>query len=106
MSPKKFEEETIYYEYDLDNDGIISDEELEHAKEIKSAEAEYRKLTAQRRMATAVLCFMAVYTAAMFFPQIPDERIKLLTDLSNLLYITGGGIVGAYMGVSAWMSKK
>jgi hypothetical protein len=42
----------------------------------------------------------------MFFPVIPDSRIELLTDLSNLLYITGGGIVGAYMGVSAWMSKK
>ena len=35
-----------------------------------------------------------------------DERIKLLTDLSNLLYITGGGIVGAYMGVAAWMARK
>ena len=92
--------------YDLDGDGVISDEELEHAKDIKSAEAEYRKMKAQRRMATAVLIFMALYTAAMFLPIIPDERIKLLTDLSNLLYITGGGIVGAYMGVSAWMSKK
>ena len=57
-------------------------------------------------MATAVLIFMAVYTLLMFAPFIPDERIRLLTDLSNLLYITGGGIVGTYMGVSAWMSRK
>jgi|TARA_E500000318_G_scaffold96034_1_gene96097 hypothetical protein len=106
MAQKKFEEETIYYEYDLDGDGIISDEELDHAKDIKSAEAEYRKMRAQRRMATAVLIFMALYTTAMFLPIIPDSRIELLTDLSNLLYITGGGIVGAYVGVSAWMSKK
>ena len=49
---------------------------------------------------------MAVYTLLMFAPFIPDERIRLLTDLSNLLYITGGGIVGTYMGVSAWMSRK
>lgn len=28
MAQKKFEEETIYYEYDLDGDGVISDEEL------------------------------------------------------------------------------
>jgi hypothetical protein len=103
---KQFEEDTHYAEYDLDGDGIITDDELEHAKEMKKTEAEQRKLRAQRRMATAVLCFMAVYTILMFMPFIPDSRIKLLTDLSNLLYITGGGIVGAYMGVSAWMSKK
>jgi hypothetical protein len=42
----------------------------------------------------------------MFLPIIPDSRIELLTDLSNLLYIAGSSIVGAYMGVSAWMSKK
>ena len=42
----------------------------------------------------------------MFAPFIPDSRIKLLTDLSNLLYIAGSSIVGAYMGVSAFMSKQ
>ena len=79
-----------------------------HAIETQDAKdnAELRKLTAQRRMATAVLIFMAFYTLLMFAPFIPDERIRLLTDLSNLLYITGGGITGTYMGVSAWMSRK
>ena len=42
----------------------------------------------------------------LFMPFIPDERIKLLGSVSDLFYITGAGIVGAYMGVSAWMAKN
>jgi len=110
---KSLQKGSKYSKYDTDGDGIVSDEELKIAKELQSLDLEekdqkvlHRKQTAQRRMATAVLIFMAVYTIAMFMPFIPDARIKLLTDLSNLLYITGGGIVGAYMGVSAWMARK
>lgn len=113
MVQKKLQAKSKYSKYDTDGDGIVSDEELKAAKELHALEAEdkdqaimQRKQKAQRRMATATLIFMALYTIAMFMPFIPDERIKLLTDLSNLLYLTGGGIVGAYMGVAAMMSRK
>ena len=50
---------------------------------------------------------MALYTLLMFMPFVSDERVKLLTDLSNLLYLTGGGHCGgAYMAVSVWPKKK
>tara|TARA_B100000287_G_C20090459_1_gene566237 strand:+ start:207 stop:479 length:273 start_codon:yes stop_codon:yes gene_type:complete len=88
----------------MDGDGVVTDEELEHAKEIHKAEAEMRKQKAQRRMATATLVGMAVFTGAMFIVDI--ERIKALSDISNLFYISGAGIVGAYMGTSAWMSNR
>jgi len=39
-------------------------------------------------------------------PFIPDERIKLLSSVSDIFFITIAGIVGSYMGVSAWMSRK
>jgi hypothetical protein len=109
MIQKKLEKDSKYSYLDVDGDGIVDDDEMRlHDMEMQDRKenAQLRKLTAQRRMATAVLCFMALYTLLMFAPFIPDTRIKLLTDLSNLLYITGGGIVGAYMGVSAWMNKK
>ena len=109
MIQKKLEKDSKYSYLDVDGDGIVDDDEMRlHDTELQDRKenAQLRKMTAQRRMATAVLCFMAVYTLLMFAPFVPDTRIKLLTDLSNLLYITGGGIVGAYMGVSAWLSKK
>ena len=101
---KKFEKDTEYAQYDLDGDGEITDEELAHAKEIRQAEHELRKLRAQRRMATATLVGMGAFTAAMFFVSV--ERVQALADLSNLFYISGAGIVGAVFGSSAWMSRN
>jgi len=103
---KKLNKNSSYAKYDMDNDGIVSDEELEHAKEIKLLENDLRKNKAQRRMATFTLVGMGIFTAMMFMPFIKLERIEALSDISNLFYISGAGIVGAYMGATAWMSKK
>ena len=38
-SQKKFQQHSEYEDYDLDGDGIVTDEELAHAKEINKTEA-------------------------------------------------------------------
>ena len=91
-------------DYDLDGDGIVTDEELENAKVMKETETLLRKQLAQLRMARATLIAMGIFTLAMFI--IDVERVKALSDISNLFYLSGAGIVGAYMGTTAWMSKK
>ena len=101
---KKLQPKSEYDVYDLDGDGVVTDEELAHAKEIRQAEHEMRKLRAQRRMATASLVGMGAFTGAMFI--VPVERVQALADISNLFYISGAGVVGAYMGTTAWMSRK
>ena len=103
MVQKKLQKQSIYAEYDEDGDGIVSDEELSHVTEIKKLENDLRKQRAQRRMATASLVAMGAFTGAMFFVDL--ERVKALSDISNLFYITGGGIVAAYMGASAFMNR-
>ena len=104
MPQKKLQKQSIYAEYDEDGDGIVSDEELSHVTEIKKLEHDLRKQRAQRRMATASLVAMGVFTFAMFFVDI--SRVKALADISNLFYITGGGIVSVYMGASAYMNRN
>jgi len=104
MTQKNLEQDSNYNKYDLDGDGIVTDDELEHAKEINKTEADLRKQKAQRRMATGTLIGMGIFTAGMFF--MPIEHIEALSDISNLFYISGAGIVGAYMGTSAWMSNR
>ncbi len=104
MTQKKLQKQSKFAEYDEDGDGIVSDEELSHIKDIKKTETELRKHLAQLRMARFTLIAMGVFTAAMFF--IPLDRVAALSDISNLFYISGAGIVGAYMGTSAWMSRK
>jgi hypothetical protein len=48
---------------------------------------------------------MIVFTAAVFLPIFPDGRIKALSDLFGLFYIGQAGVVGAYMGMTAYMAK-
>jgi hypothetical protein len=55
-------------------------------------------------MARYTLIGMGIFTVVMFF--VPIDRVNALSDISNLFYISGAGIVGAYMGTTAWMNKK
>ena len=104
MTQKKFQKDSVFRDYDTDNDGVISDDELSHVKEIKETETQLRKNLAQLRMARYTLIAMGVFTVAMFI--VPIERVNALAEISSLFYISGAGIVGAYMGVSAYMSKN
>ena len=104
MTQKKLQKQSRFAEYDEDGDGVVSDEELSHIKEIKQTENELRKNLAQLRMARYTLIAMGVFTLAMFF--IPLDRVKAFSDISNLFYISGAGIVGAFMGATAWMNRK
>lgn len=101
---KKLQPSSQYEKYDINNDGVVSDEEFAHMSEIKRLEHDLRKQRAQRRMATASLIAMGSFTAAMFVVDI--ERVQALSDISNLFYISGAGIVGAYMGASAIMNRN
>tara|TARA_Y100001980_G_scaffold45363_1_gene25731 strand:- start:179 stop:496 length:318 start_codon:yes stop_codon:yes gene_type:complete len=103
---KKLQPASEYEKYDMDGDGVVTDEELEHAKEIRETERDLRKSLAQLRMARWTLIGMGAFTAAMFTPWISIERITALSEVSSLFYISGAGIVGAYMGTTAWMARK
>jgi len=104
MPKKSLQSNSKYNEYDIDGDGVVTDAELENAKSIKETEQLLRKQLAQLRIARYTLVAMGAFTLAMFFVDI--ERVKALSDISNLFYISGAGIVGAYMGASAFMSRK
>tara|TARA_Y100001937_G_scaffold84513_1_gene114383 strand:+ start:865 stop:1185 length:321 start_codon:yes stop_codon:yes gene_type:complete len=104
MTQKQLQKESIYAEYDEDGDGIVTDAELSHVKEIKETETKLRKNLAQLRMARYTLIGMGVFTLAMFI--VPIERVEALADISNLFYISGAGIVGTYMGTTAYMTKN
>lgn len=107
MAQKKLQKDSEYNQYDMDGDGIVTDEELAHMKEIKETEMAERKQLAQRRMAWVSIVAMISFTVVLIIPGlIPESRLGLLADLSALFYIAMAGIVGAYMGMSAYMSRK
>jgi uncharacterized membrane protein len=92
--------------YDIDGDGIVSDDDLEDMEKIEEIERTNRKQAAQRRMAWVAIWSMIVFTIVLFSPMVSDSRVSALADLLGLFYIAQAGVVGAFMGVSAWMSRK
>ncbi len=102
MVQKKLESGSKYNPLDLDGDGIVSDSEL-----VASAALDmHEKQDAQRRMAWVAMIAMLVFTAMVFLPIFPDSRIKALSDLFSLFYIGMAGVVSAYFGAAAFMSRK
>jgi len=107
MVQKKLQKDSEYNKYDLNGDGTVSDEELEKIKQIEELEMSERKALAQRRMAWISIAAMILFTVVVMIPGfIPESRLKLLGDLSALFYIGMAGVVGAYMGMTAYMSRK
>ena len=107
MAAKKLENDSNYNKYDLDGDGVVSDTELDKITKLEEMELKEEKADAQRRMAWVSIIVMILFTTIIMIPGfIPETRLKLLGDLSSLFYISMAGIVGAYMGMTAYMSKK
>ena len=88
-------------DFDLDGDGVTSKEEIEAAKLLKEAEAAEEKADTQKAMA-----WVAMISIFLFLPFMSNERVEALGDLLGLFYIAQAGVVGAYMGMSAYMSRK
>lgn len=85
----------------MDGDGEVNAKELEVADAINRHE----KMDAQKKMAWVAIISMLVFTALVFLPIFPDTRIKALADLFGLFYIGMAGVCGAYMGMTAYMTK-
>ena len=99
---KTLEPDSEYSALDLDNDGVVSDKELAVMEALEKKE----KMEAQKKLAWVAMVSMLVFTALVFLPIFPDTRIKALSDLFGLFYIGQAGVVGAYMGMTAYMSAK
>ncbi len=83
-------------EIDLNKDGKVSETE---------EEAYERKAVNRRRMAwVSLLAMIATAFAILFF--IPETKLERIKDMLDLYWIAMGSIVGAYVGISTWMSKK
>ena len=102
MAQKKLQKDSGFEDLDLDGDGIVSDQEIKALEAIEMRE----KMDAQRHMAWTAMVIMIVFTLAVFHPIFPDARIKALSDLFGLFYIGQAGVVGAFMGMTAYMSAK
>lgn len=106
MVKKSLQPGSRYNEYDLDGDGVVSDEELTKSKEMLELELREEKAEAQKKMAWIAMVSMIIFTVVLFTPMMSNERVAALADLLGLFYIAQAGVVGAYFGAAAWMSNS
>ena len=92
--------------YDLDSKGDVTDDEISRVQRITELEILDQRAQTQKHMAWAALLSMLVFTAVLFSPMVSESRVSALADLLGLFFIAQAGIVGAYMGVTAWMSRN
>ena len=84
-----------------DNIDINGDGKVTKAEE----QAYERRAVNRRRMAwVSLVSMIATMTAILFL--VPETKLDRIKDILDLYWIAMGSIVGAYVGISTWMSKK
>ena len=107
MAQKKLEKGSQYEKYDLDGDGIVTDEEFEMDEKLVRLENEDKRQDAQRYMAWFALAGMLLYPSGVVFALLIglDQAAKILGDMAAVYYVSVAAIVAAYFGTQA-LSKK
>ena len=103
---KKLQENSVWAKYDIDNDGTVSDEELERATQMIELDLREEKQDSQRRIAWVAMASMVAYSLLPLMPFVPEDRLSTLSALSDMLFLSQASIIGLYFGATAYMSRK
>lgn len=90
--------------FDLDRTGTVTADEIARVRDMVEVEILGQRAHTQKKMAWAAMISMLLFTLFLFSSWVTDSRVEALADLLGLFFIAQAGIVGAYMGVTAWMS--
>ena len=109
MAPqKKLEPNSEYEKYDLDGDGIVTDEELDMDERLMRLDNEDKKQDAQRNMAWFALFGMLLYPALVVLSIWLglDKAASVLGDMAPTYFVSVAAIVAAFYGKEALASRK
>ena len=108
MAQKKLEKDSQYAKYDVDGDGVVTDEELDLDERMMRLENEDKKADAQRNMAWFALAGMLLYPACVVISVIfgIESAAKILGDMAGVYFIAVAGIVAAFFGAQALAKTK
>ncbi len=103
MAQKKLQKGSEYEKYDLDGDGIVSDEELAMEERMIDLENRDKKEDAQRTMAWYALGGMLLYPVCVILAVVfnIEQAAKILGDMAGVYFIAVAGIVAAFFGAQA-----
>jgi hypothetical protein len=87
-----------YNEYDLDGDGVLSDDDIERSERLSRLDNNDKRQDAQRAMAWFGLLGMLLYPFAIIATVIADLETagNMLTDVAPTYFVSVAAIVAAF----------
>jgi len=107
MASKKLQPDSEYSQFDKNNDGVVSDEELEFSRQLEELKLSSEKADAQRAMAWFALFGMLLYPTLIVVCSFIglDKAASILSEIASVYFVAISALVGAYFGASAWVTR-
>ena len=103
---KKLQKGSQYEQFDLDGDGIVSDEELSRSEHMIRLENSDKMQDQQRMLCWVSSMSSIILIVLVMSPVIPDARVEMVTGLLSTYVVANLGIVATFMGTTAFTRSK
>lgn len=108
MAAKTLQKDSIYNQFDVDGDGVLTDEEMARGEKLIEIENEDKRQDAQRNMAWFALGGMLLYPFAIILASVLgfEGASILLKDIAPTYFVSVAAIVAAFYGKEALTANK
>ncbi|MDG1719924.1 MAG: hypothetical protein P8I31_01575 [Bacteroidia bacterium] len=108
MAGKTLQQDSIYNQFDVDGDGVLTDEEMARGEKLIQIENEDKRQDAQRNMAWFALGGMLLYPFAIILASVLgfEGASGLLKDIAPTYFVSVAAIVAAFYGKEALTANK
>ena len=103
---KKLQKGSQYEKFDLDGDGIVSDQELSRSEHMIRLENSDKMQDQQRMLCWVSSISSIILIVLVMSPAIPDTRVEMVTALLSTYVVANLGIVATFMGTTAFTRSK
>ena len=93
-------------EYDYNKDGVIDCGDVDSYERITKANLLSKRDSNHVKLAWVAMISIIVVTMLLFSPQIPDSRIRALSDVLDLFYICQASVIGFYVGAKTYLERN
>ena len=103
---KKLQKGSQYEKFDLDGDGVVSDQELSRSEHMFRLEYSDKMQDQQRMLCWVSSISSIILIVLVMSPSIPDARVEMVTALLSTYVVANLGIVATFMGTTAFTRSK
>lgn len=103
---KRLEEASLYNQFDMDHDGIVTDAEIERSEKILQIENMDKLADQQRIMAWAALFLPFTLIVLLSSGIVEAAKIPLIVGLATTFCASMGTVVVAFMAATAYVRGK